>query len=88
MNENTNPETSSSQARQILAYMQAGHSINPLEALRLFGCFRLGARIKDIEAIIGRSPSRRKIQVKNRGGKAVWVCEYWLEENGRQLELF
>lgn len=88
MNENMNPGTSSSQARQILAYMKAGHTINPMEALRLFGCFRLGARIKDIETIIGRSPSRRKIQVKNRGGKAVWVCEYWLEEQARQLELF
>lgn len=88
MNENDNPGTSTSQARQILAYMRAGHTINPLEALRLFGCFRLGARIKDIEALIGRSPSRRKIQVQNRSGKAVWVCEYWLEEQALQLKLF
>jgi hypothetical protein len=26
-----------------------GHSLTPLEALNLFGCFRLGARIADIK---------------------------------------
>jgi hypothetical protein len=32
---------------QILAHLQSGHSITPLDALQLFGCFRLGARIYD-----------------------------------------
>ena len=80
MNINLNAENSASQTRQILAWMQAGNRINPMEALRRFGSFRLGARIKDIETIIGRPPSRQRIQVENRMGKAVWVNEYWLEE--------
>ena len=29
--------------------MQAGNSITPMDALKLFGCFRLGARIWDLE---------------------------------------
>ena len=79
MNINLNAENSSSQTRQILAWMKAGNRINPIEALRRFGSFRLGARIKDIEGMIGYPPSRQKIQVENRQGKTVWVNEYWLE---------
>ena len=33
------------QSNQILEYMRQGNSITPLEALNLFGCMRLGARI-------------------------------------------
>ena len=40
-----------SQTQQILAYLEQGHSITPLEALTVFGCFRLGARIWDIKAM-------------------------------------
>lgn len=79
MNINLNAENSSSQTRQILSWMKAGNRINPIEALRRFGSFRLGARIKDIEELIGYPPSRQKIQVENRQGKTVWVNEYWLE---------
>ena len=79
MNINLNAENSSSQTRQILAWMKAGNRINPMEALRRFGSFLLGARIKDIEELIGYPPSRQKIQVENRQGKTVWVNEYWLE---------
>lgn len=34
----------------ILAHLQAGNSITPIDALRDFGCFRLAARIKEIRA--------------------------------------
>lgn len=36
------------QTATILAHLQAGESITPMDALRDFGCFRLAARIKDI----------------------------------------
>ena len=36
------------QSDQILAHLKSGNSITPLEALNLFGCFRLGARILDL----------------------------------------
>ena len=37
------------QTSEILSYLKSGKSITPLEALNLFGCFRLGARIWDLE---------------------------------------
>ena len=49
ININPNETTSASQKSRILAYMKAGHRITPLEALNLFGCFRLGARIADLK---------------------------------------
>lgn len=37
------------QAEQILAHLETGASITPLEALNEYGCFRLGARIFDLK---------------------------------------
>lgn len=42
-----------SQNKAILQHLQKGHSITPLEALHLFGCFRLSARIHDLIHIFG-----------------------------------
>lgn len=50
VNNNPNPAHSLSQTDMILAYLRTGESITPIEALDLFGCFRLGARIADIKA--------------------------------------
>ena len=36
------------QTDQILAHLQSGKSITPIDALNLFGCFRLGARILEL----------------------------------------
>ena len=36
------------QRKQILDYMKEHDSITPMEALNLFGCFRLGARIWEL----------------------------------------
>jgi hypothetical protein len=36
------------QASSILAYLRRGYSITPLDALNLFGCMRLGARIWEL----------------------------------------
>lgn len=38
-----------SQTKRILDYLQDGGSLSPLEALRMFGCGRLGARIYDLK---------------------------------------
>lgn len=38
------------QSKQILDYMRSNGSITPMEALNLFGCMRLGARIYDLKA--------------------------------------
>lgn len=38
-----------SQTEAIKEYLLQGHCITPLEALEMFGCFRLGARIADLK---------------------------------------
>lgn len=38
-----------SQVKQILAWLRSGKEITPMDALNEFGCFRLAARIKDLE---------------------------------------
>ena len=38
------------QNAQILAHLKAGKRITPLDALREFGCFRLGARVFELKA--------------------------------------
>lgn len=38
-----------SQCKRILSHLQSGKTINPLQALNLYGCFRLGARIYDLK---------------------------------------
>jgi hypothetical protein len=37
-----------SQSKLILAHLQKGNAITPIEALNMYGCFRLSARIKDL----------------------------------------
>jgi len=53
MNINENHTQSLSQNAQIAEYLRQGNSITPIDALKLFGCFRLGARIADIKKAYG-----------------------------------
>jgi hypothetical protein len=38
-----------SQTLALQRYLAKGRSITPMDALKLFGCFRLGARIYDLK---------------------------------------
>ena len=38
-----------SQNKIILNYLKKGKKLNPLKALKKFGCFRLGARVYDLK---------------------------------------
>lgn len=49
-NINDNAKSSASQKERILEYLMSGRSLTPIEALNMFGSFRLGARIADIKA--------------------------------------
>lgn len=40
--------TTDSQKKRILRYLLNGYSLTPIDALNLFGCFRLGARIWEL----------------------------------------
>lgn len=62
-----NPETRSQEAA-ILNYLERGNSITPIDALNMFKCFRLGARIyglkkagHQIESEMVRVPSGKRV---------------------------
>ena len=78
MDTNINATNSASQTARILAYLQDGHTITPLEALQKFSCLRLGARISEISEIVGHPVNRKRIQVTNAQGKSVYVMQYSL----------
>jgi len=40
-----------SHSKEILNHLENGNKITALEALNLFGCFRLGARIYDLKKL-------------------------------------
>lgn len=42
-----------SQNIEIKNWLETGNSITPIQALNLFGCFRLGARIHDLKNKFG-----------------------------------
>ena len=65
--------TNLTQANAILAYMQAGNGITPIEALDLCGCFRLSARIAVLKH---RGYDIVTEKVKVAGGK--YVARYHL----------
>jgi hypothetical protein len=62
-----------SQRGSILIYLQAGNAITDIEALRLFQCRRLAARILELKRM-GYHIQSRMVEVMS--GKR--VAEYWL----------
>lgn len=66
------------QCERILMYLREVGSITPLDAMREFGCMRLGARVYDLK--------RRGIGIRketetreNRWGQKVRYARYYLE---------
>lgn len=64
MNINPNQESSASQCARIQQWLLDGHSITQLDALNLFGCFRLASRIHDLRER-GMKIHAEKIQVES-----------------------
>lgn len=71
-----------SQCDMILRYMQEEGSITPVDALREFGCFRLGARIWDLRNRRGVRIKTLSVREKNRYGKSVRYARYELVREG------
>lgn len=69
------------QTQKILRYLNECGSITPLDALREFGCMRLGARIWDLKRA-GYQIDRKMEQSKNRYGERVTYARYTLKEAG------
>lgn len=63
------------QAARILAWLESGRSITPLEALDRFGCFRLGARILELRRQ-GHAIASRMVVATAEGKR---VAQYWLQ---------
>ena len=63
------------QANKILFYLKQGYSITPLEALKLFECFRLGARIHELKKR-GYLIQTKMVITNNKK----YIAEYRLEE--------
>lgn len=61
-----------SQSAQILACLRSGATLTPLQALRKFNSFRLGARIYDLR----RSGHNIEGRIVKRNGKR--FSQYWL----------
>lgn len=68
------------QTTLILDHLKAHHSITPLDALRLYGCMRLGARIWELKRMGHRIRSEIVTDV-NRNGEPVRYAQYTLEED-------
>jgi hypothetical protein len=78
MDNNPNAINSASQNGAIRKYLEEGGRLTPLDALRLFSCFRLAARIKDLRRL-GVDIRTDYIRVVNESGKTVTVGQYSLE---------
>lgn len=47
-NVNSNEKTSQSQCKMILSHLQSGQKLTVLDSMKLFNCYRLSARIKNL----------------------------------------
>lgn len=57
------------QEKNILEWLQLGHTLTPLEALQKFGCLRLSARIYDL---------------RDKGHDVITFREKSVDKNGRE----
>lgn len=60
--------TTESQNKQILAHLQAGNTLTPIDALNHFGCLRLSARIHNLRE---KGHAIKMEMVSTRSGKRV-----------------
>jgi hypothetical protein len=62
----------------ILAHLKRGSPLTPLEALRLYGCARLAARVCDLKAE-GHDIKTEMVGVITEAGTRARVARYWME---------
>jgi hypothetical protein len=68
---------SKTQTRKVYQHLQQHKSITPLEALSLYGCFRLGARIWELRKA-GVPVKTEIVEVETRAGVSK-VAKYVIE---------
>lgn len=67
------------QCDRILRHLEDFGSIDPMVALREYGCMRLASRIADLKAM-GHHIVSERVKSENRYGEAVSYCQYWLRK--------
>ena len=76
-----------SQVQDIYDHLCNYGSITPMEALSLYGCFRLAARIDDLKRM-GAGMESEMVSSTNRDGRAVRFAQYRLRrKEAVQMEL-
>lgn len=66
------------QRQKIFFYLLAGKCLTGIEALQLFACMRLGARIYELKKL-GVPIEDRPITLVAKNGKTKRVKEYWID---------
>ena len=66
------------QRQKILEYLQAGGKLTPIDALGLFGCYRLGARVYELKCE-GYIIDREMVEVQCRAGHTARVAQYSMD---------
>ena len=74
----------STQCAQIRAHLESGRGITQADAIDLYGCFRLGARIHDLRQE-GLDIVTTTRTAKNRYGKRVSFAEYRIGGSNEHL---
>lgn len=73
------------QRLQIEDHLRAGRTLTSIEALELFGCFRLAAQIHSIKKHLGPDEEITStiIEVPNRSGSETGIARYELAKKKR-----
>lgn len=75
-----NANSHATHCARIRAWLEAGNTLTPLEALDKWGCFRLGARIWELIEKQGLSIGKTMVRVTSeRTGRPCRVAQYFLE---------
>jgi len=72
-----------SQCNEILKHLEEGKSITPIDALSLFGVFRLAARISEIRNA-GHEITTKSVKINNKEFASYFMPEY-VEARRRKL---
>lgn len=78
-NHNPNPRRTESQRRRILAYLQKGETLTPLQAFLMFGTSKLATRVSELILEEGHTEiEKRWVTVANFDGEDTRVMQYFI----------
>lgn len=78
-NYNPNTKRTDSQRSRILAYLQEGNSLTPLQALLMFGTTKLATRVSELILEDGHTEIEKKwVEVETSHGRTARVKLYYI----------